>query len=41
MNRPGLWLSTLTGDCIGMRDLVAYYIGKPLKNKAVFGDSDS
>jgi len=25
-NRPGLWLSTLTGDCIGMRDLVAYYI---------------
>ena len=25
--RPGKWLTTLTGDCIGLRDLVAYYIG--------------
>lgn len=25
-NKPGIWLTTLTGDCIGMKDLVAYYI---------------
>ncbi len=35
-NRPGLWLSTLTGDCIGMRDLVAYYIGKPWRTNQCF-----
>ncbi len=46
-NRPGLWLSTLTGDCIGMRDLVAYYIGKSWRtnqcsgSRAVFGSVGS
>lgn len=24
--RPGLWLTTLTGDTVGLRDLVAYYV---------------
>ena len=25
-SRPGIWLTTLTGDTIGLRDLVAYYV---------------